>query len=151
MLNGAPTLGTYDGANIEIVQESGEENNYIFGARVEELNALDGRYNPMALYKAQPRLRRVIDSLVDGSFSDGGTGLFQDLHSSLLHGASWHSPDPYFLLLDFEPYVETKLKAARDYLNREAFARKGLLNIAAAGKFSSDRTIRQYADEIWGL
>ncbi len=151
MLNGAVTLGTYDGANIEIVQESGEENNYIFGARVEELNALKGRYNPQKLYEENPRIHRVMDCLVDGSFCDGKTGLFEDLYTSILEGASWHAPDPYFVLLDFAPYVEAKLRANQDAADSEAFARKCLLNTAHAGKFSSDRTIRQYATEIWGL
>ena len=151
MLNGAPTLGTYDGANIEIVAESGEENNFIFGARVENIQALADQYDPKAIYKENPRVRRVLDTLVDGTFSDDKTGMFRDLFDSILEGAEWHQPDQYYLLLDFVPYVEAKLAANRAFQNRRAFARKCLLNTAYAGKFSSDRTIRQYAAEIWGL
>ncbi|MFV0413642.1 MAG: glycogen/starch/alpha-glucan phosphorylase, partial [Oscillospiraceae bacterium] len=151
MLNGAVTLGTYDGANIEIVEESGEENNFIFGARVEDIRRAKSTYSPRKLYNENPRIRRALDTLVNGTFSDGKTGIFQDLYDSILEGAEWHSPDQYYLLLDFEPYVQAKLAANTAYANPEAFARKCLLNTAHAGKFSSDRTIRQYAEEIWGL
>ncbi|MDL2323679.1 glycogen/starch/alpha-glucan phosphorylase [Ruminococcaceae bacterium OttesenSCG-928-A16] len=151
MLNGAVTLGTYDGANVEIVQHAGEENEYIFGARVEDIKAVEATYNPKQIYHGNPRLRRVLDTLIDGTFSDGGTGLFADLHHSILDGASWHRADQYYLLLDFEPYIEAKLRVNAAYQNREAFARQCLLNIANAGHFSSDRTIRQYAEEIWNL
>ncbi len=151
MLNGAVTLGTYDGANIEIVEQAGEENNYIFGARVEELANVRKTYDPKKLLKKQPRLNRVVETLVDGTFDDGGTGMFRELYTSLLEGASWHKPDQYFLLYDFESYCEARLRVGRDYQDREAFARKGLMNIAHAGKFSSDRTIREYATEIWNV
>ncbi len=152
MLNGAVTLGTYDGANVEIVAEAGEENNYIFGNRVEDIEKLkENGYDPSKLYKADPRLKKVVDTLVDGTFSDGGTGMFKELYTSLLEGASWHKPDHYFIFADFEAYVETKLRANRDYRDREAFGRKCLLNVANAGKFSSDRTIKDYARDIWGL
>ncbi|MBQ6174964.1 MAG: glycogen/starch/alpha-glucan phosphorylase [Clostridia bacterium] len=149
MLNGAVTLGTYDGANIEIVEEAGAENNYIFGATVEELNALKPTYDPRAIYRADPMIARVLDTLVDGTFPDPDGGL-QELYSSLLAGASWHKPDHYFILRDFPSYLEAKLAANRDYREDPVgFARKCLYNVASAGKFSSDRTIRQYADEIW--
>lgn len=151
MLNGAVTLGTYDGANIEIVEQAGEENNYIFGARVEELPAVREHYDPAALLSAQPRLKRVVEALVDGTFDDGGTGMFRELYTSLMEGASWHKPDQYFLLHDFAAYCEARLRVNRDYGDRDAFTRKGLLNIANAGKFSSDRTVREYAEEIWGV
>ncbi|MBP3435908.1 MAG: glycogen/starch/alpha-glucan phosphorylase [Clostridia bacterium] len=151
MLNGAVTLGTYDGANIEIVEQAGEENNYIFGARVEELDALREIYDPKALLARQPRLKRVVDTLIDGTFDDGGTGMFRELYTSLTEGASWHRPDQYFLLHDFSSYCEARLRVNRDYRDREAFARKGLMNIAHAGKFSSDRTVREYATQIWGI
>ena len=149
MLNGAVTLGTYDGANIEIVEQAGEENNYIFGARIEEIQELKASYDPNALYQSNPNLRRVVDSLVDGTFSDGGTGMFQELYDALLKGASWHQPDHYFILKDFDSYQQTRLRANRDYKNPELFYRKCFLNMANAGKFSSDRTIRQYYKEIW--
>ncbi len=149
MLNGAVTLGTYDGANVEIVQQAGEENNYIFGARVEEIESLRDSYDPRALLEREPRIRRVVDSLVDGTFSDGGTGMFQDLYASLLEGASWHRPDNYFLLYDFLPYCDTRLRTNRDYADRRAFTQKCLMNTANAGIFSSDRTIQEYARDIW--
>ena len=147
MLNGAVTLGTLDGANVEIVRQAGAENNYIFGATVEELEAIRDTYNPMALYEANPRLRRVVDSLIDGTVPTDDE--FRELHDSLLKGASWHKADHYYLLKDFDSYQEARLRANRDYRDRLAFGKKCLLNVASAGKFSSDRTIRQYAQEIW--
>ncbi|HBG76835.1 MAG TPA: glycogen phosphorylase [Clostridiales bacterium] len=151
MMNGALTLGTYDGANIEIVQNAGMENNYIFGARVEDLEKISDSYDPEKLYEREPRIRRVMDTLVDGTFNDGGYGWFEELYQSILKGASWHKPDPYYLLLDFLPYCDARLRANRDYGDPDAFAKKCLLNIAAAGPFTSDRTVRQYAGEIWHI
>ena len=151
MLNGAVTLGTYDGANIEIVQEAGEENNYIFGARVEDLEKIRDHYDPKKIMAENDRIRRVVNTLVDGTFDDDHTGVFQELYNALIEGASWHKPDHYFLLLDLPSYVEAKLHVNRDLKDELAAARRALLNIANAGKFSSDRTIRQYADEIWHL
>ncbi len=151
MLNGAVTLGTYDGANIEIVEQAGEENNYIFGARVEELDVLREEYDPKALMKAQPRLKRAVESLIDGTFDDGGTGMFRELYTALTEGASWHAPDHYFLLQDFASYCDTRDRVNRDYRDRHAFMRRGLYNTANAGEFSSDRTILQYAREIWNV
>ena len=151
MLNGTVTLGTYDGANIEIVEQAGEENNYIFGARVEDIARIRSTYNPKAIYDGDARIRRVMDTLIDGTFSDDNTGSFRELYGSILFGANWHAPDHYFLLLDFNPYVEAKLRANRDYRDSLAFGRKCLMNTASAGKFSSDRTIRQYAEELWHL
>ena len=150
MLNGACTLGTYDGANIEIVEQAGEENNFIFGATVDELNAIRDSYDPKALYEADPRIHRVVDALADGTFADED-GALHELYTSLLEGASWHKPDHYFLLKDFPSYMEAKLRAIRDTRDRLGFARKCLYNIAGAGKFSSDRTIREYADEVWQI
>jgi starch phosphorylase len=151
MLNGAVTLGTYDGANIEIVEQAGEENNFIFGARVEDIRRAADSYDPKAVYKSNPRIRRIVDSLIDGTFSDRKTGMFRELYDSLLEGASWHKPDNYYLLLDFEAYVDEKLKVNRAYRDELAFAKMCLLNTAGAGQFSSDRTIKQYAEEIWGI
>lgn len=151
MLNGAVTLGTLDGANIEIVEQSGEENNYIFGANVEDIACFRDDYNPKAIYETNPRIKRVVDTLIDGTLSDGGTGLFKELYDALLLGASWHKPDHYFLLADFESYVDAKLAAMKDCLEPLSFGRKCFLNIANAGKFSSDRTIAQYADELWHI
>lgn len=146
MLNGAVTLGTYDGANIEIVQQAGEDNNYIFGYRVEELNARRDSYDPRAIYEREPRVRRVVDTLIDGTVSDDNTGAFADLHRSLLEG---YRPDSYFILLEFLPYLERKMQAIGDTRDPIAFGRKCLVNVASAGKFSSDRTIGQYARETW--
>ncbi len=151
MLNGAVTLGTFDGANVEIVQEAGEENNYVFGYSVDDLNALRPHYNPKAIYDYEPRVRRVVDALIDGTFSDNGTGVFTDLHRSLLFGNDWQKPDYYFVLQELLPYIDRKLDALNDYKDSRAFARKCIVNTASAGKFSSDRTIRQYADEIWHI
>ncbi len=151
MLNGAVTLGTYDGANVEIVAEAGEENNYIFGKRVEEIDALKNNYNARALYESEPRIKRVVDTLVDGTFSDEGTGMFEELYHALLDGAHWHQPDHYFLFADFISYCDAKLRVNRDYQDTLAFRKKCFLNTANAGKFSSDRTIRDYVEEVWKL
>lgn len=152
MLNGAVTLGTYDGANVEIVEEAGWENEYIFGARVEELDAIRPNYKPKEkIFYKNNRVNRVISTLVDGTFNDGDTGMFGELFNSLINGASWHKPDNYFLLTDLEGYVDTKLRALYDYKNRNVFSKKCWMNIANAGKFSSDRTVKQYAEELWKL
>ena len=151
MLNGAVTLGTFDGANVEIVEEAGRENNYIFGATVEELNALKPKYKPRTIYKRDKLIARALDALVDGTFPDEDGGL-KELYTAILDGASWHQPDHYFVLKDFRPYLEAKLKVNRDYAkDPEGFARKCLVNVASAGKFSSDRTVAQYAKEIWNV
>ena len=149
MLNGAVTLGTWDGANVEIAQQVGKDNIYIFGARVQEIAAGRDAYRPETLYRGNARLRRAVDSLIDGTLDDGGTGWFRELYQSLLEGASWHSPDRYYLLGDFASYCDERDRINRDAGDRLAFARKGLVNTARSGVFSSDRTIREYAREIW--
>lgn len=151
MLNGAVTLGTLDGANVEIVEQAGAENNYIFGAKLDELQGISESYDPNVLYQHEPRIKRVVDTLIDGTFDDGNTGMFRELYTSLLKGASWHKPDQYYLLHDFLSYCDAKLRVNREYGEREAFARKCIMNIAGAGTFSSDRTIAQYASEIWNV
>ena len=148
MLNGAVTLGTYDGANIEIVAEAGAENNYIFGSDLEELNRIRSSYDPLSIYRANEKLSRAIDMLDNERFHED-EDVFRDLKNSLLYGASWHKADNYFILQDFSSYLDTKLKAIMDTRDRRAFARKCLYNTASAGRFSSDRTIREYAREIW--
>ena len=150
MMNGAVTLGTMDGANIEIVEKAGLENNYIFGADVDTIRAVRDSYDPNEYYQKDPVLRRAMDWLIDGHIADPD-GALRELHDALLKGASWHQPDHYFICLDFEPYLAAKLKINADYRDRMGFARKCLLNAANAGGFSSDRTIRQYAREIWRL
>ena len=152
MLNGAVTLGTYDGANVEIVQEAGEENNYIFGARVEELKEIVPEYDSRAILARDDKIRRVVQTLMDGTFDDGGSGDFKELYDALTEGASWHAPDHYYVLGDLDSYVKTKVQALQDYKSdRMAFAKKQWHNICGAGKFSSDRTIREYAEEIWQI
>ncbi len=152
MLNGAVTLGTFDGANIEIVQEAGEDNNYIFGARVEDLEKIVPEYDSRKIFSEDAMIRKVVSSLIDGTVSDGGSGDFRELYMALLDGASWHAPDHYYLLGDIRDYVETKLRCINDYSsNRMAFAKKQWLNMCNAGKFSSDRTIADYAENIWGI
>ncbi len=154
MLNGAVTLGTWDGANIEIAECAGVENEYIFGARVEDIERLKAEgYNPRALYDSNPETKRVIDTLIDGTFDDDGAqgeGSFKELHDALLIGTSWQVADHYFLLYDLPLYVDAKIKAKNsDYADRKEFGKKCLLNVANAGKFSSDRSILEYAKEIW--
>ena len=151
MANGAVTLGTLDGANIEIVEEAGKENNYIFGATVEELEKIMPEYCSRKLAADNEKIRRVIETLVDGTFDDGGSGDFRELYTSLLDGASWHNPDNYYLLGDLESYVEAKLKCNSDYKDKAAFGRKMWLNMCNCGKFSSDRTIADYAENIWKI
>lgn len=149
MLNGAVTLGTYDGANVEIVEQAGEENNYIFGARVEDIEKISKTYNPKKIYESNERIKKLVDTLIDGTFDDGGTGMFKELYNSLLEGASWHKADNYYILEDLIPYCEAKLAVNKDYSNTYEFRRKCFINTANAGKFSSDRTIRDYARDIW--
>ncbi len=156
MLNGAVTLGTLDGANVEIVEEAGAENNYIFGAKVEELEEIMPKYDPRATAFASDKIIRVLNKLIDGEFSDGGVlsseeGSFKELYKALMDGASWHVADHYYVIGDLESYVEAKLKVNEDYKNSLGFAKKCWLNICNAGKFSSDRTIKDYAENIWNV
>lgn len=151
MLNGAVTLGTYDGANIEIVEQAGWENNYIFGYHVEDLEKLKPSYDSKKWYEENKELKFVVDTLIDGTFDDGGTGLFKELYDSLLKGASWHIPDHYFIFADFSKYLDTRMAANADYGQPLLFARKCWLNMANSGYFSSDRTIKEYAAQIWNL
>ena len=149
MLNGAVTLGTLDGANVEIAQEAGRENEYIFGHTVDEINAAKPTYHARGIYDSNADLRRAINTLVDGTVPTDDAQ--KELFHSLLDGTDWHQADHYFLLLDYASYFDTKLQANRDYADRIAFGRKCLMNVASAAKFSSDRTIRQYAEEIWHI
>ena len=152
MLNGAVTLGTLDGANVEIAEEAGEANEYIFGARVEEIERIKATYRPKEdIYYKNERLKKVMNTLVDGTLNDGDTGMFYDLYKSLTDGFSWHKPDNYFICKDFDSYCEAKLRVNKDYNDRRNFAKKCWMNIANSGKFSSDRTVKEYADELWML
>ncbi|HEY4533102.1 MAG TPA: glycogen/starch/alpha-glucan phosphorylase [Fusobacterium sp.] len=147
MLNGALTIGTLDGANVEIVKEAGEENEYIFGMRVEDIDNLQKRgYDPRTPYNSITGLKRVVDALIDGHLNDLGSGIYREIHSLLMERG-----DQYYVLEDFEDYRRKQRKINRDYRERRAWAKKMLKNIANAGKFSSDRTIMEYAEEIWGI
>ncbi|MDO4548618.1 MAG: glycogen/starch/alpha-glucan phosphorylase, partial [Clostridia bacterium] len=150
MLNGAVTLGTMDGANIEIVERAGADNAFIFGATVEELESMKDAYRSRDIYEADDMVRKAVDVLIDGTVADE-TGALRELYNSLLDGASWHKPDHYFVLKDFRSYYEAKLRANRAYSDRMAFARMALNNIASAGCFSSDRAVREYARIIWDI
>lgn len=152
MLNGALTIGTMDGANVEIVEEAGAENNYIFGLTVEEVEKFRANgYDPHVPYNNVEGLKKIVDSLVDGTFSDLGNGVYGNIHRSLMEKAPWHQADQYFVLEDFEDYRKTQQKINKEYTFRMDWARKQLKNIANAGKFSSDRTIKEYASEIWNI
>lgn len=147
MMNGTVTLGTMDGANVEICEEAGKENNYIFGASVEEVSRVKQCYNPRALYDNNPKLKRVVDTLVNGTFNDNGSGMLSNLYNSLV---TYNNPDCYLVLYDFESYVEEKLKLNREY-GSDAFWTKSIMNMAGSGKFSSDRSVREYSELIWNL
>ena len=151
MLNGVPTLGTRDGANLQILEHAGENVNFFFGPDADEMRARMAEYDPRHLYDSDGRLRQVVDTLIDGTFDDGGSGIFAELHGSLLAGASWHRPDNYCVLGDFAAYMEAKTRALAAYRNPLAYARMGLCNMASAGWVSADRTVREYARDIWRL
>lgn len=148
MMNGAVTCGTMDGANIEIVERAGKENNYIFGATVDVIAKLkEEGYKPIK-YIADINHKKAVESLIDGTFSDGGSGEFRELYDSLLN---IDNPDNYFVLYDLDSYVQTLIKICGDYTDKKAFATKQLMNIANSAYFSSDRTIREYAKYIWKI
>ena len=149
MINGAVTLGTLDGANVEIAQEAGMENEYIFGHTVQEINSTKDSYYARGIYDSDAHLHRAIDTLVDGTVPTDDAQ--RELYHALLDGTNWHKADHYFVLLDYSSYMDAKLRANREYADRLAFGRKCLENVASGSKFSSDRTIRQYADEIWHI
>ena len=151
MLNGAPTLGTMDGANVEIVEEVGEENAFIFGLSSQEVIDFEhnNQYNPREIYNNDADIRKVVDQLIDGTY--GEPELFRELYSSLLESNGYERADQYFILKDFRSYAEAQKKVDTAYRDHEAWAKMALLNVAKSGKFSSDRTIEEYAKEIWKL
>jgi starch phosphorylase len=152
MMNGAVTCGTMDGANIEIVELAGLENNYIFGEEVDGIERLKKvGYDPCKLLKSNTLHSFAASTLIDGTFSDGGSGDFKELYDALTVGASWHKPDNYFVLHDLQSYVDALLKINADYKNKKEFAVKQLKNIANSAYFSSDRTIKEYATDIWEI
>jgi len=150
MMNGALTLGTLDGANVEILEAVGDDNAYIFGATEDELPALRESYDPVWHYENVPGLKRVLDAFTDGTLDDNGSGWFADLRRSLLE-ASYEPADVYYVLGDFASYRETKDAMAADYADTRAWQRKAWVNITRSGRFSSDRTISDYAREVWKI
>lgn len=152
MLNGAVTLGTMDGANIEIVEEVGEENSFIFGMSSQEVIRLQhtGAYNPWDIYNKNKDIRKVLIQLINGYYMPDDPDLFREIYDALLDGEG-QTPDPYFILKDFESYKEAQKKVDEAYRDKKRWAKMAMLNTANSGKFSSDRTIEQYATEIWGL
>lgn len=153
MLNGAPTLGTMDGANVEIVEEVGAENAFIFGLSSDEVINYEnnGGYNPMDIYNSDADIRRVVNQLVDGTYSQGDKEMYRDLYNSLLTVQGGSKADTYFILKDFRSYAETQKKVEEAYRDKDRWAKMALLNTASCGKFSSDRTIQEYVDDIWHL
>ena len=153
MLNGAPTLGTMDGANVEIVEEVGAENAFIFGLSSDEvINYVNnGGYNPMDIYNSDADIRRVVNQLVDGTYSQGDKEMYRDLYNSLLTAQGGSKADTYFILKDFRSYADTQKKVEEAYRDKDRWAKMALLNTASCGKFSSDRTIQEYVDDIWHL
>lgn len=152
MLNGALTLGTMDGANVEIVEEVGMENAFIFGLSSDEVIRFEnyGGYDPRDIYNSDKDIHRILDQLVDGTYS-ADKELFRPLYNSLLNTLSTSKADTYFILKDFKAYAEAQKKVEAAYRDRESWARSAILNVACSGKFTSDRTIQQYVDEIWHL
>ena len=153
MLNGAPTIGTMDGANVEIVEEVGIDNAFIFGLSSDEVIhfELNGGYNPMDIYNNDPDIRNVLMQLINGTYSNGDFELFRDIYDSLLNTKSSDRADTYFILADFKAYAEAQKRVEEAYKDEAGWAKKALLNTACSGKFTSDRTIQQYVDEIWHL
>ena len=153
MLNGAPTLGTMDGANVEIVEEVGAENAFIFGLSSDEVINYEnnGGYNPMDIYNSDADIRRVVNQLVDGTYSQGDKEMYRDLYNSLLTAQGGSKADTYFILKDFRSYADTQKKVEEAYRDKDRWAKMALLNTASCGKFSSDRTIQEYVDDIWHL
>ena len=153
MLNGAPTLGTMDGANVEIVEEVGMENAFIFGLSSDEVINYEnnGGYNPQEIYFNDWDIKRVVDQLMDGTYSHGDHEIFRDLYNSLLNTKGGDRPDRYFILKDFRSYAEAQKKVEEAYKDPDRWAKMALLNTASCGKFTSDRTIQEYVDNIWKL
>ena len=153
MLNGALTLGTMDGANVEIVEEVGKENAFIFGLSSDEVIAYEknGGYNPKEIYNTDLDIRNVLTQLINGFYSPQDPELFRELYNSLLESNGYERADQYFILKDFRAYAEVQKKVEEAYRNETAWARSAILNVAKSGKFTSDRTIEEYVRDIWHL
>ena len=152
MLNGAPTIGTMDGANVEIVEEVGEENAFIFGLSSDEVINYEnnGGYDPNVIYNTDGEIRQVLMELINGTFSHD-TELFRDLYDSLLRGNGYDKADQYFILADFRAYAAAQEKVEEAYRDEKRWARMAMMNTACSGKFTSDRTIQEYVDDMWHL
>lgn len=153
MLNGAVTLGTMDGANVEIVEEVGSENAFIFGLSSDEVIQYEnyGGYNPVDIYNSDWEIKRVVDQLVDGTYANGDHEMYRDLYNSLLNSQSSDRADTYFILKDFRSYAAAQEEVEKAYRDVDRWSKMALLNTASCGKFTSDRTIQEYVDEIWKL
>jgi starch phosphorylase len=153
MMNGALTLGTLDGANVEIAQEAGEENCFIFGLKADQVHRLSTSqtYNPWAILDEFPDVKQAVNQLIDGTFNHESFDLFKEIYDSLLYGLEGNPPDPYFVLKDLPEYIEAQKKIDLAYRDPKKWHRMALINIATSGKFSSDRTIAEYAKEIWEI
>ncbi len=153
MLNGALTIGTMDGANVEIVEEVGEENAFIFGMSSDEVIELEkkGGYDPSQLFNTDQDIRHVLMQLINGEYSHKDPEKFRELYNALLVDGGYNRPDPYFILKDFRAYADAQKRVEAAYRDEKGWARSAILNVACSGKFSSDRTIQEYVDEIWKL
>ena len=153
MLNGAPTLGTMDGANVEIVEEVGIENAFIFGLSSDEVINYEnhGGYRPIDIYNSDQDIHRVVDQLVDGTYAKGDPNMYRDLYNSLLNTSTTDRADMYFILKDFRSYAEAQKHVEEAYIDTDGWAKMALLNTACCGKFTSDRTIEEYVNDIWKL
>ena len=153
MLNGAVTIGTMDGANVEIVEEVGEDNAFIFGLSSDEVIRYEnyGGYNPMEIFNNDPDVRRVLMQLINGTYAPGDPDLFRPLYNSLLNTISTSKADTYFILKDFRSYADAQKRVEEAYKDEAGWAKKAILNTAHCGKFTSDRTIKEYVDDIWHL
>lgn len=153
MLNGALTLGTMDGANVEIVEEVGEDNAFIFGLSSDEVIAHEHNrdYDPMQIFNSDQDIRKVLMQLINGFYSANDSEMFRDIYNSLLNTQSTKYADTYFILKDFRSYADAQKRVGKAYRDERGWAKSAILNVASAGKFSSDRTILEYADEIWHL
>ncbi|MCR4790965.1 MAG: glycogen/starch/alpha-glucan phosphorylase [Treponemataceae bacterium] len=152
MVNGALTLGTMDGANIEIVEEVGADNAYIFGLKTPEIQKIESEhsYNPQKYLERNPRLAKILNQLTDGTY-DPSYQIFRELHDSLVYGIEGNRADIYYVLADFDSYCQAQEKSSKEFADRKTWARKAILNIASSGKFSSDRTIEEYVRDIWHI
>jgi starch phosphorylase len=153
MLNGALTIGTMDGANVEMYEEVGADNIFIFGMSADEVIRHERYrdYNPMEIYNTDAELRKVLNQMIDGTYSVNDRELFRELYNSLLSTIGGQVADRYFILADFRSYANAHKKVEEYYKNSTAWAKSAILNVAHVGKFSSDRTIEEYAKEIWNL